>query len=112
MVSRSYFVCGEDCDFVAGDPFNLATFFELISDRANFIKIARKVIEAYKGSQILQEILTYTRWSKDVRATIACIYLQELPEMVNSKDLIVAVQFDLLPIAMRIESLHVEVYKD
>ncbi len=112
LVSRSYFTCGEDCDFVAGDPFNLATFFELVSDKPNFIKIARKVIEAYKGSEILKEIITYTRWSKDLRATIASIYLHELPDMVNSKDLTVAIQYDLMPIALRIESLHVEVTKD
>ena len=76
-------------------------------DRPNFIKIARKVIEAYKGSEILKEIITYTRWSKELRAAIASIYLNELPDMVNAQDLIYAVQFYLLPIALKIEKLHV-----
>lgn len=57
-------------------------------------------------------MITYTRWSKELRIAIASIYLSELPDMVNAKDLIFAIQFDLLPIALKIEELHVEVPKE
>ena len=76
---------------MAGEQLNLATFFELARDKPHFIKIARKVIEAYKGEEMLKEIITYTRWNKELRVAIASIYLSELPDMVNAKDLIFAI---------------------
>ena len=49
------------------------------------------MIEAYKGEEMLKEIITYTRWNKELRVAIASIYLSELPDMVNAKDLIFAI---------------------
>lgn len=44
LVSKKYYICAEDCDYVAGEQLTLATFFEMVRDRHNFIKIAKKVI--------------------------------------------------------------------
>lgn len=32
----------------------LGTFFEIVRDRYNFIKIAKRVMEAYKGEEVLK----------------------------------------------------------
>lgn len=91
LVAKPYFLCGDDCGSVAGDPFNLATFLELVKDKPHFTKVARRVIEGYRGNGILKEIINYTRWSKELRANIAQIYLNALPDIINAEDLIVAI---------------------
>lgn len=81
---------------------DLASFLEIIIERPNFMKVAKGVIEAYKGEGKLKSILSCIRWKKDLRTIIANLYINELPDLVSVKDLISAIQFDLLTVAFQI----------
>lgn len=75
------------------------------------MKIAKGVIEAYKGEGSLKSILSCIRWKKDLRTLIANLYINELPDLVSVEDLISAIQFDLLTVALQIFQLHLEIQK-
>ncbi len=111
LVSRDYFICGDDFGREAGEMLDLAAFLELVKERGNFFKVAKGVIELYKGKGSLPSILSCVRWTRDVRTVVASIYINELPDLVTIKDLILAVQFELLLVAEEIFKLHLEVPK-
>lgn len=111
IVSRDFFICGEDFGFIGGEILDLASFLEIVIERPNFLKIAKGVIEAYKGADSLNSILGCTRWKKDLRTMIAHLYINELPDLVSIKDLVSAIQYDLLSVAYEIYQLHLEVSK-
>lgn len=75
IVSRNYFFCADDCGFVGSEQLDLANFLEIIREIPLFFQVATKVIESYKGHNTLKEILSCTRWTKDLRTVVALIYI-------------------------------------
>ena len=112
IVSRNYFFCADDCGFVGSEQLDLANFLEIVRESPHFFQVATKVIENYKGNNTLKEILSCTRWTKELRTVVASIYIQHQPDLVTLKDFVTSVQFELLALAMKLFKLHLEIEKE